>query len=202
MLFGVLRVAVLVEQTHLGRHDGALAVTVERTAFEDVVLGTIAVDLLELCHLQANGSVLVPREVQAVDEAAVGVKVEMRERNVTLIVDEERRAGVTDPAVVVLHVDNAHVLNAIEDLTHRREVLGVDAHGDGLEACNGLDNLGEDLLCRLSAAAPHIGTVRPQNPSALLLLILAGHIEPVLLGRGLTLVDGLHFQAPFLGAFS
>ena len=128
--------------------------------------------------------------------------MEVRKSNLTIVINEERRAGVANPAVVVLHVDNAHVFNAVEDLTHRGEVFGVDAHSDGLKTCNGLDDLGEDLLRRLGAAAPHVGAVRPQNPGALLLLILAGHIEPVLLRRGFTLVDGLHFKLLNLGAFA
>ena len=202
LLLGVLRVAVLVEQTHLGGHDGALTITVERAALEDVVLGTITVNLLKLCHLQANGSILVPREVQTVNETAVSIKVEVRKGHLPIVINEERRAGVANPAVVVLHVDNAHVLNTVEDLAHRGEVFGVDAYRDGLKACNGLNDLGEDLLRRLGAAAPHVGAVRPQNPGALLLLILAGHIEPVLLRRGFTLVDGLHFKLLDLGAFA
>ena len=202
LLLGVLGVAVLIEQAHLGGHHGALAVAVKRATLEDIILGTIAVNLLELCHLQANGSVLVPREIQAVNETAVSIKVEVRKSNLTIVINEERRAGVANPAVVVLHVDNAHVLNAVEDLTHRGEVFSVDAHSDGLKTCNGLDDLGEDLLRRLGAAAPHVGAVRPQNPGTLLLLILAGHIEPVLLRCGLTLVDGLHFKLLNLGAFA
>lgn len=99
-------------------------------------------------------------------------------------------------------MNNAHVLNAIENLAHRREILGIDTNGDGLEARNGLNNLGKDLLRRLGTAAPHIRTMRPQNPGALLFLILAGHIEPVLLRRGFTLIDGLHFKLLNLGAFA
>ena len=202
LLLGVLRVAVLVEQTHLGGHDGALTITVERAALEDVILGTIAVNLLELCHLQANGSILVPREIQAVNETAVSIKGEVRKNNLTIVINKECRAGVANPAVVVPHVNNAHVLNTVEDLTHRGEVFSVDAHSDGLKTCNGLDDLGEDLLRRFGATAPRIGAVRPQNPGALLPLILAGHIEPVLLRCGFTLVDGLHFKLLNLGAFA
>ena len=202
LLLGVLGVAVLIEQAHLGGHHGALAVAVKRAALEDVVLGTIAVDLLELRHLQADARILVPREIQTVDKAAIRVKVEVRECHVALVVDKKRRAGVADPGVVVLHMNHAHVLNAIEDLTHRGEVFGVDAHSDGLKTCNGLDDLGEDLLRRLGTAAPHVGAVRPQNPGTLLLLILAGHIEPVLLRCGLTLVDGFHFKLLNFGAFA
>ena len=51
LLLGVLRIAVLVEQAHLSGHHGALAVAVKRATLEDVVLRTITVDLLELCHL-------------------------------------------------------------------------------------------------------------------------------------------------------
>ena len=128
--------------------------------------------------------------------------MEVRKSNLTIVINKERRAGVANPAVVVLHVDNAHVLNAIENLAHRREILGIDTNGDGLEARNGLNNLGKDLLRRLGTAAPHVGAVRPQNPGTLLLLILAGHIEPVLLRCGLTLVDGLHFKLLNFGAFA
>ena len=202
LLLGVLGVAVLIEQAHLGGHHGALAVAVKRATLEDIILGTIAVNLLELCHLQANGSVLVPREIQAVNETAVSIKVEVRECHVPLVVDKKRRAGVANPAVVVLHVDNAHVLNAVEDLTHRGEVFSVDAHSDGLKTCNGLNNLGKDLLRRLGTTAPHIRAMRPQNPGALLLFVLAGHVESVLLWRRLALVNGLHFKLLNLGAFA
>ena len=118
--------------------------------------------------------------------------MEVRECHVALVVDKKRRAGVADPGVVVLHVNHAHVLNTVEDLTHRGDVFSVDAHSDGLKTCNGLDDLGEDLLRRLGAAAPHVGAVRPQNPGTLLLLVLAGHVESVLLWRRLALVNGLH----------
>ena len=202
LLLGVLGVAVLIEQAHLGGHHGALAVAVKRAALEDVILGTIAVNLLELCHLQANGSVLVPREIQAVNETAVSIKVEVRKSNLTIVINKERRAGVANPAVVVLHMNHAHVLNAIENLAHRREILGIDTNGDGLKTCNGLDDLGKDLLRRLGTAAPHIRTMRPQNPGALLLLVLAGHVESVLLWRRLALVDGLHFKLLNFGAFA
>lgn len=118
--------------------------------------------------------------------------MEVRKSNLTIVINKERRAGVADPGVVVLHMNHAHVLNAIENLAHRREILGIDTNGDGLEARNGLDDLGKDLLRRLGTAAPHIRAMRPQNPGALLLLVLAGHVESVLLWRRLALVNGLH----------
>ena len=192
LLLGVLRVAVLVQKAHLGHDDGALAVAVERAALEDVVVGTIAVHLLDLGDLKAQRGVLVPREVQTVDEAAVGVEVEVAERELALAVHEERRARIAQPGVVVLHEQHAHILILIEELAHRGPVLCVHAHGDGLEARDGADDLGEDLLRGLRAVAPHVGTVRPENPGALLLLVLAGHPEAVGLGRRLVLVDSAH----------
>ena len=80
-------------------------------------------------------------------------------------------------------MDYAHVLHAVKDLAHRGEILSVDAHRNGLEACDRFNDLGKDLLSGLGTAAPHVGAMRPENPGALLLLVLAGHIETVFFGR-------------------
>ena len=123
--------------------------------------------------------------------------MEVRKRHIALVVDQEGRARVANPGVVVLHVNHANIFYTVEDLAHRGEILTVHAHGNGLEASNGLDDLGENLLSRLGSAAPHVRAVRPQDPGTLLLLVLTGHIEAVFFRGRFALVDGLHCKLPY-----
>ena len=192
LVLGVLGVAPRREEAHLSGNHGALTVAVERAALEHEVVGAITLDLADLRELHAERGVLVPGEVQAVVEAAVGVEVEVRQTHLALVVDEKCGAWVADPGVVVLHEQNLDVLDLAEKLVDGSVVLGVHADGDLLVAGDGACDLGEDLLRRLRAVAPHVGAVRPEHPRALLLLVLARHEEPVGLGRGLRLDDGVH----------
>lgn len=132
---------------------------------------------------------------------ALCIAMEMRERHIAFVIDQKGRAWVTDPGVVVLHMDHTNVFHAIEDLAYCRNVLAIHAYRDGLEASDGLDDLSEDLLSGLGAAAPHVRTVRPQDLSALLFLVLTGNIEAVFFGRRFALVDGLHGDISFRKAF-
>ena len=94
-------------------------------------------------------------------------------------------------------MDHADIFHTVEDLAHRGEILTIHAHSNGLEACDRLDNLGENLLSGLGAATPDVRSMRPQNPGTLLLLVLAGHVEAVFFRGRFALVDGLHRTPPF-----
>ena len=77
LVVGHGRVAAGIEQAHVGGDDRALAVHVDGAALEDEAFGAIATAAAHLGHLEGDLLVFVPREVQAVLEAAVGVEVPM-----------------------------------------------------------------------------------------------------------------------------
>lgn len=57
------------KQALVGHDHGAFAVDGNGAALEDHVIGTIATAAGKLSHLKGNLLVLVPREIEAVDEA-------------------------------------------------------------------------------------------------------------------------------------
>lgn len=84
-------VAAFGEQAHLGREQGAFAVNMDGTAFEHKVGGAVGVDALDLADLLRNEIVLIPREIQAVNQTAPGVEFPVNGADITLVVDNERR---------------------------------------------------------------------------------------------------------------
>ena len=179
LVLGHAGVAAGVEQAHLGGHEGALAVDVDGAALDDQRLGTIATHARELCHLEGDLLVLVPGEVEAVLEAAVGVEVPVDGADLARVVDDVGGAGVADPGVVGGHLDHVDVLVLVEDGLGVGVVDLVDAHVDGLELRDGAGDRRVLLLGGLGAPGPGVGAVRPGHPGARLRLELSRHTEAV-----------------------
>ena len=180
------------EQALVGDDHGALAVHRDGAALEDHVVGTVARAARELGHLRGDLVVGVPREVQAVDEAAVGVEVPVDRALAARPVGHEGGAGVTEPGVVGGHLDDGHVVVVLEGGQAIGEVGLVGAHGDRRELRDGPRDGGVLLLGRLGAVGPGVGAVRPAHPHAVLRGELGRHGEPVGGRGGVGLVDGLH----------
>ena len=192
LVVGHGRVAAGIEQAHVGGDDRALAVHVDGAALEDEAFGTVATAAAHLGHLEGDLLVFVPREVQAVLEAAVGVEVPMHGALVALVVDHPGGAGVAHPRVVGGHLDDGDVLVVLEHGLGVGVVRLVHAHGDGLELGDSARHVGVLLLSRLRAPGPRVGAVRPRHPDAGLRLELAGHAVAVGLRGGNALVNRLH----------
>ena len=156
------------EQALVGDDDGALAVHSDGAALEDHVVGTVAHAAGKLRHLRGDLVVGVPREVQAVDEAAVGVEMPVAGALVARTVGHEGGAGVAEPGVVGGHLDDGHVVVVLEDGQAVGEVGLVGAHGDRSELGDGAGDGGVLPLGRLRAMGPGVGAVRPAHPNALL----------------------------------
>ena len=180
------------KQALVGHDKGALAVDGDGAALEDHVIGTIAAAAGELSHLEGDLLVLVPREVQAVDEAAVGVEVPVVGALLTLAVDDVGGGGVAEPGVVGGHLDDGDVLVLLEDGLAVGIVDLVGAHGNRGELGDGAGDGGILLLSRLGAVGPGVGAVGPTHPHAILRGELSGHKEAVGLGGGLGLGDRTH----------
>ena len=147
------------------------------TAFEHEVRGTVGVDALDLADLLRNEIVLIPRKIQAVDQTAPGIEFPVNGADIALVVDNERRAAVTDPGIVARHFYNADLGG--KHVARMLILRGADAHRHRLKLSNGLRNLGKDLLRGLRTVAPVVGTFRPKHPDLFLLLKLTGHSEAV-----------------------
>ena len=180
------------KQALVGNDKGALAVDGDGAALEDHVVGTIAAAAGELSHLEGDLLVLVPREVQAVDEAAVGVEVPVVGALLALAVDDVGGGGVAEPGVVGGHLDDGDVLVVLEDGLAVGIVDLVGAHIDRGELGDGAGDGGILLLSRLGAVGPGVGAVGPAHPHAILRGELGGHEEAVGLGGGLGLGDRTH----------
>ena len=138
------------KQALVGHDKGALAVDGDGAALEDHVVGTIATAAGELSHLEGDLLVLVPRKVQAVDEAAVGVEVPVVGALLALAVDDVGGGGVAEPGVVGGHLDNGDVLVVLEDGLAVGIVDLVGAHIDRGELGDGAGDGGILLLSRLA----------------------------------------------------
>ena len=180
------------KQALVGHDEGALAVDGDGAALEDHVVGTIATAARELSHLKGDLLVLVPREIEAVNKATVGVEVPVVSALLALAVDDVGGGGVTEPGVVGGHLDNGDVLVFLEDGLAVGVVGLVGAHGDRGELGDGASDGGILLLSRLGAVGPGVGAVGPAHPNAILRGELSGHKEAVGLGGGLGLGDRTH----------
>ena len=180
------------EQALVGHDKGALAVNGDGAALEDHVIGTIATAAGKLSHLKGNLLVLVPREIEAVDETAVGVEVPVVGALLTLAVDDVGGGSVAEPGVVGGHLDDGDVLVLLEDGLAVGIVDLVGAHGNRGELGDGAGDGGILLLSRLGAVGPGVGAVGPTHPHAILRGELSGHEEAVGLGGGLGLGDRTH----------
>jgi hypothetical protein len=180
------------QQALVGHNEGALAVDGDGATLEDHVIGAVAAAAGELSHLEGDLLVLVPREIEAVDETAVGVEVPVVGALLTLAVDDVGGGGVAEPGVVGGHLDDGDVLVLLEDGLAVGIVDLVGAHIDRGELGDGAGDGGILLLSRLGAVGPGVGAVGPTHPHAILRGELSGHKEAVGLGGGLGLGDRTH----------
>lgn len=137
------------------------AVDGDGTALEDHVIGTIATAAGELSYLKGDLLVLVPREIEAVDEAAVGVEVPVVGALIALAIDNKSGSGVAEPSVVGGHLDNGNVLVFLKDGLAVSVVGLIDAYGNRSELGNSASDGGILLLSRLGAMGPGIGAMGP-----------------------------------------
>ena len=180
------------QEALIGNDKGALAVDGDGAALENHVVGTIAAAAGELSHLEGDLLVLVPREVQAVDEAAVSVEVPVVSALLALAVDDVGGSGVAEPSVVGGHLDDGDVLVVLEDSLAVGVVDLVGAHEDRGELGDSASDGGVLLLSRLGAMSPGVGAVGPAHPHAILRSKLCRHKEAVGLRSGFRFSDRTH----------
>ena len=181
LFFALVGVAAFRQQTHLGRQHRTFAVDVNGAALEHEALGAVAVHIRDLADLARDLVVLVPGEIQPVDEPAPGVELPVHRAKTALVVHKERRPAVAHPRVVALELHDADIFG---ELGARVLIL---AHGcadrDLFKFCDGLGNIRKGLLRGLAAVAPVVVSLGPEHPHALLGLKFGGHAIPVLLRR-------------------
>ena len=194
LLLGEFRVAARAQQALLGDHQGALAVHMDGAALQHKVIGLVHIHIFDVADLGRDPVVLVPGEIQAVEQAAPSIEVPIDGAHLALVVLHEGGAAIPHPAVVAGNFDHAHVL--AQKAAGVFELGVAHAHGDGLELCDGIGHVGEHLLGGLCAVAPVVGPLGPEHPGLLVLLKFAGHAEAVLAGGGVG--DGTHDEySPF-----
>ncbi|MNZ16497.1 hypothetical protein D3C78_334740 [compost metagenome] len=183
-----VRVAVAVEQALFGSDQGALTVHMDRAALKHEAFGLVALATLHFQHLGCQLLIAVPRRVQAAVEAAPGVEAPIHTAHFARIVDDEGRAGITHPGVVVAdfhHTDVGQV-----QLTAGVFVLaGRNSNGNRLEAGDGFGQGDVGSLGRLASQAPVVRTLGPDHPHLALRRPFGGHVETVGAGGG---VEGFH----------
>ena len=181
LFFRLVGVAAFRQQTHLGRQHRTFAVDVDGAALKHKALRAIAVHIRDLADLARDLVVLVPGEIQPVDEPAPGVELPVHRAKTALVVHKERRPAVAHPGVVALELHDADIFwelcPRILILAHRC------ADGDLLKSCDGLGNIRKGLLRGLAAISPVVVALGPEHPHALLGLKFGGHAIPVLLRR-------------------
>ena len=183
-----VRVAVAVEQAFFGSDQGALTIHMDRAALKHEAFGLIALATLHLQHLGCQLLIAVPRRVQAAVKAAPGVEAPIHTAHFARIVDDEGRAGITHPSVIVADFDHTNIW-LVELATGIFVLAGGGRDGDRFEAGNGLGQGHMRSLCRLAAQAPVVRALRPHHPHLGLWGPLGGHVETIGTGRG---VEGFH----------
>ena len=200
LFLGHIGVAAFGEQAHLGREQGTLAVNMDGAAFEHEVGGAVGVDALNLADLLRNEIVLIPREIQAVDQTAPGIEFPVNGADIALVVDNERRAAVADPGVVARHFYNADLGG--EHVARILILRGADANRHWLELSNGLRDLGKDLLRGLRTVSPVVGAFRPEHPDLFLFFKLTGHSEAVSLRGAFNSLRHFSFLSEIIHKFA
>ena len=180
------------KQALVGHDHSAFAVDGNGTALEDHVIGTIATAAGKLSHLKGNLLVLVPREIEAVDEAAVGVEVPVVGALIALAIDNKSGSGVAEPSIVGGHLDNGNVLVFLKGGLAVGVVGLVGAHGDRGELGNSASDGGILLLGRLGTMGPSVGAMGPTHPHAILRGEFSRHKKAIGLRGGLGLGDRTH----------
>ncbi|MNJ63633.1 hypothetical protein D3C77_595490 [compost metagenome] len=160
----------------------------DRTALKHEAFGVITLAALHFQDLGGQLLVAVPRCVQAAVEAAPGIEAPVHATHFTLVVDDEGRAGVTHPGVVVADLDHTDV-RLVELAAGIFVLASRNRDGYRLEAGNGLGQGHMGSLRRLAAQAPVVRAFRPDHPYLGLRGPLGGHVETIGTGRG---VEGFH----------
>ena len=146
----------------------------------------------QLGHLAGDLIVGLPREVQAVDQPAVGIEVPVAGTLVALAVDDVGGPRVAEPGVVGGHLDDGHILIVLENGLAVGVIVLVGAHDDRRELGDGPSDGSVLLLSRLGAMGPGVGAMGPAYPHAILRGELGGHEETVGGGGRVRLVNSLH----------
>ena len=171
-----LRIAVRVQQALLGGEQRALAVDVNRTAFQHE-RRAIAVAAFDLQHLARDQVVLVPRKVEAVAQSAPGVEQPVDAAHGALVVHDERRTDVPHPRIVARHLHDADRVRQHRPRVHELRARNTDS--DRLTGRDCRRHCGECGLRGLRATAPVAGPLGPQQPAAGMRLEFARHAKAV-----------------------
>ncbi len=169
-------IPIAVEQTLLRNECRAGPVRVNGSPLVDH-RGAIAIVPLDLQHLARHQVILVPWEIQPALQATPGVEWPVDASNRAARVDDERRADVAHPAVVMRHLDHSHLFR--QQCTCVLEMLARSTHGDGLEFGDSRSDTHERLLRRPCHLTPVVRSFRPEHPATRMRLELAGHPEAV-----------------------
>nr|GEW27273.1 hypothetical protein [Tanacetum cinerariifolium] len=174
----LVRIAVGIEQTLFCGDERALAVYVDRAAFEHEVIGDVAWAAFDFQHFAGDLFIQVPRGVQPAVEAAPGIEAPIDAPYFTVVVDDEGRPGVTHPGVVIADLDDA-------DIRYVQSRTGVVVLGSGyadsdrLEAGDGLGQSDVVVLHRLAAQAPVVRALWPDHPDLRLRRPFGWHVETI-----------------------
>ena len=168
------------QQAHLRGQHGTLAVHMDGAALQHEALGAVGVHVRHLTDLLRYLIVPVPREVQAVVQAAPCVEGPVHCPQAALTVYQKGGAAVPDPCVVGGHLHHPDLLRKAGPCI--LILSGADAHGDLFKPGNGTGHLTESLLCGLGPAAPVVVALRPEHPHPVLGFKFRRHPVAVRLG--------------------
>ncbi len=175
---GQVRVAVAIEQALFGGDQRALAIHVDRAAFEHKALGDVTRAALDFQHFAAQLRIEIPRRIQAAIEAAPCVEFPVHAAHFATVVDDERRPAVAHPGVVAAHFHNT-------DVRHVQARPGVvvlrsgHGHRDRLKAGDGLGDGNVGSLGGLATQAPVVRALGPDHPDLGLRCPFGRHVETI-----------------------
>ena len=183
------------QQARIGDDDSSLAVDGDGATLEDHVVGTVRAHASVVSHLPRNLGILVPREVQAVDQPAVRVEIPVRRSLAALAVHKERRPRIAEPRIVDAHLHHGNALVVLEHCLAVRIILLIAAHDNGSESRDGVRNARIGALGGHGAEGKRIGPIGPAHIHAILRGELSRHVESICLRRGFRFGDLTHFEA-------
>ncbi len=170
------RIAVAIEQTLLRHQSRARTVGMNRAALIHE-RRSVALATFDFQHLAGDQIVLVPGEIQSALQSPPSVEPPVHASHRATRVDDESRADVSHPAVVVRHLDDANRFR--QQCPGVVEMLRGNTNTDRLELADGGRDRDERLLRGPGHLTPIVGALGPQHPAAAVRLELARHPEPV-----------------------
>ncbi|MNE39930.1 hypothetical protein D3C80_1339120 [compost metagenome] len=173
-----VRVAVVVEQAFLGGDQGAFTIDMDRAAFQHEAFGVVALAAFHLQHLAGHLLVAVPWRVQTTLEAAPGIEAPVDTTHFTAVVDDEGRAGITNPGVVVADFHHTNV-RQVQTGAGVIVLSGGDGNGHRLETGDSLGQGHVGSLHRLATQAPVVRALGPDHPDLGLWRPFGRHVEAV-----------------------